>query len=118
VVRLTFAEEQGASFTVTGAGWSSASATFFAIADAAPQELRFDFDGTIHGRLDLTELAGPAPRGTLVVDRGRVDRGFGEVRLDGVLELTGRPSREVTLRGGRSPGDLPVWPGRRGAGSA
>jgi hypothetical protein len=109
---LTFDEEVGSSFGVTGGGISTGFQTLYAVSNDTPQALNFDFDGKISGVVALEDFAGLAPLGTLEISTGTVDELFEFVKLKGFLTLAGGEPRKVRIRGERLPATPPDWTGR------
>jgi hypothetical protein len=112
IVKLTFQEEQGSSFDVSGAGFSRGFGTFWAISDDSTQSLGFDFEGNVTGTLELEDLTNADAVGTLQITKGSVDAGFTKIKLKGFLTLDGGEPLKVTIKGGRLPTIPPSWIGR------
>lgn len=93
-------------FTVRGAGVSLPHRTEFAVADDAPQTLRFLSTGRIVGTLALEDLAQTADAGTLVVRTGKLGPLNKMLTLEGTLTLGGI-ARRVVLHGLRRPSPVP-----------
>jgi hypothetical protein len=109
---LSFSEEQGSSFEVTGGGFSTRFRTFYTVSEETAQELFFDFAGRISGTIDLLDYTGVTPLGTLEITTGTVDEFYEFVRLKGFLSLAGGDPRKIVVKGERLPTTPPVWTGR------